>query len=52
MYRVPSRIMLPQDAAGGCTPNPRNESPASPMTTPAMPKLASTISGALMSGSK
>ena len=52
MYRVPSRIMLPQDAFGGWTPTPKNDNPASPTITLAVPKLASTINGALMSGSR
>ena len=44
--------MLPQEAAGGWTPSPRNESPASAITTLATPKVASTINGAARSGIK
>ena len=40
IYCVPSRIILPQEAAGGCIPKPKNDKPASAIMTLAIENVA------------
>ena len=50
IYWVPSRIILPQEAAGGCMPRPKNDKPASAIITLATENVASIINGAIING--
>jgi hypothetical protein len=51
MYFCPSLIISPQDEVGGCMPSPRKLRIDSVAMAPAIPRLATTITGAMTLGS-
>src|SRR5258705_6902483 len=48
----PSATIAPHDGVGGCAPRPMNDSAASAMIAPPMPRVAATITGAITLGTR